>query len=70
VKPDGLVIVVDSDRPVKHHGIPPAQLKCEFAALNMAPVKFNMLTGGEVYLMAFRASGPKPAPENIKACGT
>src|SRR3954465_1773357 len=37
VKPDGLVIVVDSNRPVKHHGIPPAQLKCEFAALNMAP---------------------------------
>jgi SAM-dependent methyltransferase len=70
VKPNGLVIVVDSDRPVKHHGIPPAQLKCEFAALNMAPVKFSMLTGGEVYLMAFRASAAKPAPENIKACGS
>ena len=36
VKPDGLVIVVDSDRPVKQHGIPPAQLKCEFAALGPA----------------------------------
>src|SRR6476620_6191406 len=42
VKPDGLVIVVDSNRPVKQHGIAPAQLKCEFAALNMAPVKFSM----------------------------
>src|SRR5256714_4281590 len=50
VKPDGLVIVVDSNRQVKMHGIPPAQLKCEFAALNLAPVKFSMLTGGEVYL--------------------
>ena len=70
VKPDGLVIVVDSNRPVKHHGIPPAQLKCEFAALNMAPVKFSILPGGEVYLMAFRAAGPKPAPEKINACGS
>ena len=70
VKPDGLVIVVDSDRPVKQHGIPPAQLKCEFAALNMAPVKFTMLTGGEVYLMAFRAAGPKPAPEAIRPCNS
>jgi ubiquinone/menaquinone biosynthesis C-methylase UbiE len=69
VKPDGLVVVVDSNRAVKQHGIPPAQLKCEFAALNMAPVKFSVLTGGESYLMAFRAAGPKPAPEKIKACG-
>ena len=69
VKPDGVVVVVDSNRPVKQHGIPPAQLKCEFAALNMAPVKFSMLTGGEAYLMAFRAAGPRPAPNQIKACG-
>ena len=41
VKPGGLVVVVDSNRPVKHHGIPPAQLKCEFAALGMAPVKMS-----------------------------
>src|SRR3954453_2039789 len=54
VKPDGLVVVVDSNRPVRQHGIPPAQLKCELAALNLAPVKFSMLTGGEAYLMAFR----------------
>src|SRR3954471_1989445 len=70
VKPDGTVVVVDSNRAVKQHGIPPAQLKCEFAALNMVPVKFSMLTGGEVYLMAFRAAGPKPAPEKIKACAS
>jgi predicted methyltransferase len=68
VKPDGLVVVVDANRAVKQHGIPPAQLKCEFAALNMAPVKFSVLTGGEAYLMAFRAAGPRPAPEKIKAC--
>ena len=69
VKPGGVVVVVDSNRAVKRHGIPPAQLECEFAALNMAPVKFSTLTGGEAYLMAFRTSGPKPSPDKIKACG-
>jgi SAM-dependent methyltransferase len=68
VRPDGLVVVVDSNRPVKRHGIPPAQLKCEFAAVGMQPTKFQVLTGGEVYLMAFRVAGPKPAPETIKPC--
>jgi ubiquinone/menaquinone biosynthesis C-methylase UbiE len=68
VKPSGLVIVVDSNRPVKRHGIPPAQLKCEFAALGMQPVTMTMLTGGESYLMTFRLSGPRPAPEAIQPC--
>ena len=68
VKPDGLVVVVDADRPVKRHGMPPKQLKCELAALNLAPVKFDMLTGGEAYLMAFRLAGPRPKPAEIKPC--
>jgi len=68
VKPGGLVIVVDSDRPVKRHGIPPAQLRCEFAALGMEPVMFRMLSGGEVYFTAFRLALPKPAPEQIVPC--
>src|SRR4051812_7640850 len=67
VRSDGLVVVVDSNRPVQRHGIPPAQLRCEFAALGMTPVKFSVLTGGEAYLMAFRPSAPRPAPEQIKA---
>lgn len=68
LKPNGFVVVVDADRPVAHHGMPPEQLKCEFAALNLKPVKFTMLTGGEAYFMAFRAAGPRPVPENIKPC--
>jgi hypothetical protein len=68
VKPDGLVVVVDSDRPVKQHGMPPDQLKCEFAALGLQPVKFSVLTGGDVYLMTFRLAAPRPAPEKIQAC--
>ena len=68
VKRGGLVIVVDSDRPVKRHGIPPAQLRCEFAALGMEPVMFRMRSGGEVYFSAFRLARPKPAPDRIVAC--
>src|SRR3954471_19351599 len=57
VKPDGLVVVVESNRPVRRHGMPPSELKCELAALGLQPVKFNFLTGGETYLMAFRIAG-------------
>ena len=70
VKPGGLVIVVDSNRPVQRHGIPPAQLKCELAALALAPVKAQFLTGGAVYLMAFKVAGPRPEPGKIKACAS
>ena len=68
LKPDGLVIVVDSDRATKRHGIPPKQLQCEFAAVGYRPAKASALTGGEAYFMAFRAAGAKPAPEAIKPC--
>src|SRR3954451_5949241 len=32
----GLVVLVDANREVKQHGIPPEQARCEFAALGMA----------------------------------
>lgn len=70
VKPDGLVIVVDANRQVKQHGMPPAELKCEFAALGLQPVKFSVLTGGDAYLMAFRIAAPRPAPDKIQPCKT
>jgi len=70
LKPDGLVAVVDSDRPIQRHGIPPKQLKCEFAALGLQPVKFSVLTGGDAYYMAFRLVGPRPAPDKIQPCSS
>jgi hypothetical protein len=48
--------------------MPPAELKCEFAALGMQAVRFSVLTGGDAYLMAFRLAGPRPAPEQIQPC--
>ena len=68
VKPDGLVVVVDSNRPVKQHGMPPAQLRCELGALGLQPVKFSTLSGGDVYFAAFRNAAPRPRPEQIKPC--
>jgi predicted methyltransferase len=68
VKPDGLVIVVDSNRPVGRHGIPPGQLKCEFAAVGLQPVKYQVMTGGEAYFAAFRLAAPRQAPNKITAC--
>jgi predicted methyltransferase len=68
LKPDGLVVLVDSDRPVRQHGIPPAQAKCEFAALGLQPAAFRVLSGGDVYLMAFRVAERRPEPDKIRPC--
>jgi ubiquinone/menaquinone biosynthesis C-methylase UbiE len=68
LKPDGMVIVVDSDRPVKRHGMPPRLLLCEFAALGLVPVRTSRLTHSEAYFAAFRLSGPRQEPAAIKPC--
>jgi ubiquinone/menaquinone biosynthesis C-methylase UbiE len=69
LKPDGLVVVVEANRSVRQHGMPPASLKCEFEALGMEPVKAAMLASRENYLVAFKLARPRPAPDKIKACG-
>lgn len=68
LKPDGQVIVVDSNRPTKRHGIPPDLLKCEFAAVGMQLVRYEPLPGGDAYFTAFRAGGPRPRPADVKPC--
>jgi predicted methyltransferase len=68
LKPSGLVVVVDSNRPTRRHGIPPALLACEFAALGMRREQFAMLAGGDAYLATFRIAAAKPAPAAIAPC--
>ena len=68
LKPGGLAVVVDSNRPTGRHGIPPAQLRCEFAALGLQPVISRLLTGEEAYLTTFRIASARPAPDKIEAC--
>ena len=70
LKDGGEVIVVDADRPIKRHGIPPAELKCELAAVGLTLDRFSRLPGGDGYFAAFRATQPRPAPADIKPCAS
>ena len=68
LKRDGLVVVVDADRPAKRHGLPPAQLVCEFASVGLFPTKMTRLAGSDAYLAMFRIGAPRPAPTAIEPC--
>ncbi len=68
LKPDGLVVVVDLDRPTRRHGTPPSLLTCEFEAVGMRRMKMTMLAGGDSYLAMFGIAGPRPRPADIKPC--
>ncbi|WP_031394839.1 class I SAM-dependent methyltransferase [Sphingomonas sp. STIS6.2] len=70
LKPDGLVVVVDADRETRNHGTPPALLKCEFAAVGYTQVDRDDMPSAGGYMAMFRATGPRPAPEAIRACRT
>jgi predicted methyltransferase len=68
LKPGGEIVVVESNRPVKRHGMPPAMLRCEFASVGLDAVKMEPLASGETYFAAFKAARPRPEPEEIKPC--
>lgn len=68
LKPDGLVIIVDADRPVSRHGMPPRLLACELATVGLVPVQAHRLAEREGYFMSFKIAGPRPAPAAIKPC--
>ena len=68
LKPDGLVVVVDLDRPTRRHGTPPSLLTCEFEAVGMRRINMTMLAGGDSYLAMFGIAGPRPRPADIKPC--
>lgn len=68
LKPGGHVIVVDADRPPQRHGMPPALLRCEFAAVGLQLRKFQPIEGADAYFAAFEVAGERPQPGEIKAC--
>ncbi len=64
----GEVIVVDVNRDVTQHGIPPKQLFCEFEAVGYELVGFMERPELGGYFARFRAKGPAIAPEDITPC--
>ena len=68
LKTDGIVIVVDANRPTQNHGTPPALLRCEFAAVGYRQTGFLELPTAGGYLAMFQAAGPRPEPATIKGC--
>ena len=68
LKAGGQVIVVDADRPTQNHGTPPALLRCEFAAVGYAQVRFERMPQAGGYFAAFEARGPRPEPGAITTC--
>lgn len=68
LKADGLVIVVDADRPTQNHGTPPSLLKCEFAAVGYRLAFTDDMPSAGGYLAAFKPAGARPDPGAIKGC--
>ncbi len=68
LKPGGLVVVVDANRPVKRHGTPPALLDCEFASIGLTRLGSAPLDSADSYMALFRVAAPLPAPAAIKPC--
>lgn len=68
LRPDGLVVVVDADRPTRDHGTPPELLRCEFAAVGYVQVAIDEMRSAGGYLATFQARGPRPDPATIRPC--
>jgi len=68
LRPNGLVVVVDANRPTQDHGTPPPLLKCEFAAVGYTQVSMQDMPSAGGYLAMFKAVGPRPEPAAIKGC--
>lgn len=68
LKDGGLIVVVDADRPVKRHGMPPKQLICELASVGLQPVTAKHLSGSDAYFASFRVATRRPEPTAIRPC--
>lgn len=68
MRPGGRVGVIDLDRPIGQHGVPPDVLRCEFEAVGYRQVSTQVLEGGVGYLSVYTPPRTRPAPAEIKAC--
>jgi ubiquinone/menaquinone biosynthesis C-methylase UbiE len=70
LKKDGFVVVVDADRDFRRHGTPPRLLDCEFGAIGFTRLRRQAIVGTDSYIAVFKATAPRPRPQNIKACAS
>ncbi len=68
LKPGGQIIVIDADRPIRRHGMPPDLLKCEFGAVGLDLDAMATIASGDAYFAAFRAERERPEPRDIRPC--
>ena len=68
LKPGGQIVVVDSNRPPGRHGMPPALLRCELAAVGLKMTRFQPLDTADSYFAAFEPVGERPSPSAIRPC--
>lgn len=68
LKPAGMVVVVDADRPTEGHGTPPALLDCEFQSAGYALVSRKPMPEAGGYLALYRAEGDRPQPRAMQGC--
>lgn len=69
LSPGARVAVIEANRNIERHGIPPDAVRCELHALGYRELFFTPLLPGESYLLVF--SPPKRLPEidTIEPCG-
>lgn len=69
LKPGGRVAVVEGDKPIPEHGMPPALLKCEMAAVGFIQTALHQLQPqGSGYLAIFEPARERPEPHTIAPC--
>jgi SAM-dependent methyltransferase len=65
---NGEIIVVDVNRPMGQHGIPPKRLFCEFEAVGFKLMGFEERPELGGYFARFKSHGPTIAPGKIVPC--
>ncbi|WP_420140866.1 class I SAM-dependent methyltransferase [Sphingomonas sp.] len=69
LKRDGMVVLVDADRPTAQHGTPPHLLDCELAASGFRLVRRMTMPQAGGYLALYAAAhGPRPEPRAMQGC--